>query len=980
MKVRKVITIASLCLSLAILNLGLNTSDRSKSVKKLPGLRDHVQVIRDSKGIPHIYARNESDVYFALGHLHAEDRFFQMDVSRRTSRGTLAELLGPGQNDSTLSSDTSFRNIGHLRAAIRSVNAYSPEHLAIIQAYADGVNSWLRTNPLPPEYTLLEINKDGVPPWEVIDCLAISNLIAFNLSFETVDLSDTLALLQYIEVGNRRGFDGVKLFVEDAFRNNPFEPAVTAPRSLQAQEERGAIAEAKEDTDLHSGIRSLRQLIQPQTEAGIRQFLDSVVDLSLAPLRQGSVGSNWWVIGGSKTEAGRPLMANDPHLGLGSPSTFYEAHLNVDGRSGAEDINVSGVSFPGVPGVILGFNEKISWGTTTSLLDVTDFYQERVVVDGSGLPVATIYQGRAEPVTLLPEQFRINQIGDGVINNSVEAPPGRRPSGVFVPPANAIVPRRNNGPFVTFPEGTDPNNMTAISVQYTGFGPTRNLATFFLLAKARNLHDFKRALRFFDIGAQNFCYTDIHGNIAFIATGESPLREDLQAGQVDGAPPFFIRDGTGAHRNEWLRNDDPPHAQALPFEILPFEEMPQVVNPPQGFIVNANNDPLGLTLDNDPLNAIRPSGQGIYYLNPEYDGGYRAGRIARLIEQELDYSRGGDGAISFEDMMRMQSNVQMLDAEVLTPYIIRAFGAARADGVPAPIAALARDAAIIEAVGRLSAWNFSAPTGIQEGYDANDVNGMRHAPDAQEIADSVAATIYSVWRGQILRNTIGATLTNVGITIFPDSNRLLVGLRNLLDNFAVNGGRGASGLNFFDVPGVSLPPEAERDLIILGSLKGALNLLAGDAFAPAFNRSSNQEDYRWGKLHRIVFSHSFRQAAPSFSIPPAGGFSHLSENLTGVSTDGGFGVVDSSNHSAIANSLNAFMFSGGPARRFVAEMRPFRIKAVQSLPGGEDASLESPFFANLLEQWITNDYHPVLFTRRDVNRNKSSITNFVPTR
>src|SRR5687768_5327773 len=126
------------------------------------------------------------------------------------------------------------------------------------------------------------------------------------------------------------------------------------------------------------------------------------------------------------------------------------------------------------------------------------------------------------------------------------------------------------------------------------------------------MEEFRQALQFFDVGSQNFAYADIWGNIGFFTAGEVPLREDLQQGSVRGLPPFFIRDGTGG--NEWLAAPDPPATQAVPFAILPFSEMLQIVNPPAGFFVNANNDPAGTTLDNDALNEIRPNG-GIYYLN-----------------------------------------------------------------------------------------------------------------------------------------------------------------------------------------------------------------------------------------------------------------------------------------------------------------------------------------------------------------------------
>src|SRR5262249_53162608 len=149
-----------------------------------------------------------------------------------------------------------------------------------------------------------------------------------------------------------------------------------------------------------------------------------------------------------------------------------------------------------------------------------------------------------------------------------------------------------------------------------------------------------------------------------------------------GLPPFFIRDGSGAARNEWIPTGD--SGPGLNYESLPFEEMPQSINPAQGFLVNANNDPLGITLDNDPINQPRREG-GIYYISYGFDAGFRAAKITSLLNQQLNDSRGS-GKISFRDMQRIQSNVQMFDAEVFTPYIIRAFDAARNAGAPAELA------------------------------------------------------------------------------------------------------------------------------------------------------------------------------------------------------------------------------------------------------------------------------------------------------
>jgi acyl-homoserine lactone acylase PvdQ len=154
--------------------------------------------------------------------------------------------------------------------------------------------------------------------------------------------------------------------------------------------------------------------------------------------------------------------------------------------------------------------------------------------------------------------------------------------------------------------------------------------------------------------------TDVEGNIAYFTSAELPLREDLQAGAVNGLPPFFIRNGTGG--NEWLAVSHAQPGQAIPYEILLYAEMPQIVNPPAGFFVNANNDPAGVSLDNDVLNQQRPGG-GIYYLNAGYDG-IRAGRITALLRAEL----AGDGTVSFADSQRIQADTALVDGGFFVPH------------------------------------------------------------------------------------------------------------------------------------------------------------------------------------------------------------------------------------------------------------------------------------------------------------------------
>lgn len=947
-KLRPVI-ILSLLIALVLFPVASSVSSArwmpQSSGQSLLGLQQDVEVIRDRFGIPHIYAANDADAYFMLGYVHAQDRLFQMDVNRRTASGTLGELLGPGPNNQVLGSDVQFRTIGLRRAAERSLAAYSPEAIAVLQAYANGVNSYLDSKPLPPEYTALEITVAGIPRWTMTDSLTILKLISFGLSFDGTELTDTNTLAAFRAAGQVGGFDGTRLFAEDLFRSAPFERITT----IAAQQ--SAVAKAKLPTPLVKTLEHSDEFLAPQTLTAIDDLQKQLPDGPIFNQPTANRGSNWYVVSGARTATGSPMLANDPHLPLTSPSTFYEAHIVVQ----QSDLNVFGVTFPGIPGFPQGFNDRIVWGSTVNPLDVTDFYQERIITDAAGRFVATQFRGAAEPLVPIPETYKVNVIGDQISNDTSVVTSG-------VPPATLIVPRRNNGALITQPSGP-PNGLTALSFQWAGSSPTRELDALLIFSRARNLDDFKHGLQFFDVGSQNWSYMDRDGNIAYFSSGEVPLREDLQANTVDGGiPPYIVRDGTGTLRHEWIVNNNPPPDQALRYAILPFDEMPQTVNPAAGFLVSANNDPVGTTLDNNPVNQLRRGGQGIYYLAPNYVMGGRAARIDRLIHEKLDAGK----KLTFQDMQRIQSDTLMRDAQVLTPSILQAFTAARRSGAPASLAAFASDPAVSEAVGRLGGWDFTTPTGIEAGFDTISYDGPVIGKAEKR---SVAATLYSVWRGQLIKNTIDATLARLGLgNIAPPGEQCMIALRNLLDNFATNRGRGASGVNFFDVPNVSLAPEAERDIILLQSLKDALNLLASPAFAPAFAQSTDQKDYRWGKLHRIVFSHTLN--LPVLNIPSgAPGFTNLAPDLPGLATDGGFDTVDAATHPARAATLNGFMFNGGPSRRFVGEARPGKIRAVENIPGGESGIPFTPFFGNLLRTWLVNVYHDALTTDDKVNKN-----------
>jgi penicillin amidase len=908
-------------LSLALLlPAGVLASRAVADPVDVPGLEGAARVDRDGNGIAHLRAGSRHDLFFLQGWVHAQDRLFQMDTRRRQADGTLAELLGPA----ALPTDVQLRTIGLHRAAARSLPALSADARAVLAAYADGVNAWVAGNPLPPEYGALSLTR--FRPWTPLDSVAVGKLQSFGLSFD-LDIDLTTALLGYQRAGQAGGFDGTALFFQDLWRSEPFTHASTVPdasrATAQATQAAGAAAAAAEA----AGPRL--------AAAGRLAERDAATAAKVPLLRQAlshdraQTGSNQWAVSGRVAAGGHPLLANDPHLGLDAPSTFYPVHLQ------AGETDAVGSGFAGTPGVIVGNNRFISWGATVNPMDVTDTYAEQLRPDPtspSGL--STVYQGQLEHVIPIPETFRQNNPGSGTADNLTVVP-----AGGAIPPATLIVPRRNNGPIIQLDQAAG----TALSVQYTGFSATRELDTFLIWDDARNLADFRRGLELFDVGGQNWAYADVEGNIAYFTSAELPLREDLQAGTVNGLPPYFIRNGTGG--NEWLPVTNPQPGQAIPYEILPYDEMPQVVNPPAGFFVNANNDPAGVTLDNDPLNQTRPGG-GIWYLNNGY-AGIRAGRITDLLRAEL----AGDGKVSFADMQRIQADTALVDAQYFVPHLVKALARGALDSNPT-LRGLARNRAVAEAVGRLALWNRRTPTGIAEGYDASDTDGRRQPPTRLEQANSAAATIYAVWRSQVIQGAIDARLDPYGVA-GPDGERSLTALKHLLDTFGQTHGVGASGIDFFAVDGVADAAD-RRDITLLRAVQAALAKLSGPDFQAAFGGSTDQDDYRWGRLHRVTLDHPL---GGPFNIPPAfGAFPPPLAGLPGIPTDGGFETVDAATHNARADAANEFGFGGGPANRYVSELRgPGDVDAESSLPGGASGVPGSPFSINLLPDWLTND-------------------------
>lgn len=922
----------------------------AQSTLSAPGLSARGEILYDAEGVPTVVAANDYDAAYLQGYVHARDRYWQMDLSRRAISGTLAELLGPA----ALANDIQTRTLGLRRASRETFGAMSDDTRAWLKAYADGVNFYLANNPLPPEYGALDLTR--TEPWQPVDSIVIGKALAFQLSFD-LDIDRTIALGTYQAAGVAGNFNGSALYFEDVNRVAPPDDRVSVPGFL-------AGIGGRNSSDAKSMSEEAWGTVAPETVALAQALKDRVKDNPIIgpqlDRKQFEVGSNLWLVAGRESAGGVPLLANDPHLGHGVPSVFVEGRvISNDPRART---NAVGVTVAGAPGVIQGCNENVCFGTTTNSLDVTDTFQETLRFNSYGVPVATVYQGRDEPITQIFQSYLVNQRVVGVKDNVVRD----NSIGLTNGGLTFVVPRRNNGPIL------QTSGSTALSVQYTGWGATFELESFRRLNRANNIEQFRDALQLFDVGSQNFNYADRAGNIAYFTSAEMPLRDDLQnlATADGGTPPLLIRDGTGVRRHEWMTLTTRQPNQAINYQMLPFAEMPQVVNPASGYVANANNDPAGNTLDNNALNQTRPGG-GIYYLDYGY-AAYRMGQIDRKLQSLIARPE----PVTMQDMRNLQANTQMLDAELVLPFLTRALSNAQAANAWPQLAALGTNADVVQAISRLSRWDFSSPTGIPEGFDAGDNPAALAAPSQAEIDSSVAATLWSVWRAQALRNIIDGTFTRIGLgNTLPGNDQSYRALKNLLERYPTRQGIGLSGVDFFVVAGAP-NKDAARDFQLLKSMADSLALIRGEGFAAAFNGSTNFNDYRWGRLHRISFNH---QLGGPFSIPGAPyGFNNLSVALPGIPRQGGYETVDVAAHSLKANTVNGFMFGAGPARRAVVAADSTGPVFDQIIPGGQSGVLGSPLYASQLGRWLTNQYKRLPLAEAQVRAQATTVITVNP--
>jgi penicillin amidase len=539
----------------------------------VPGLDAPVEVYRDGYGVPHIYASTTHDLFFAQGYAHAQDRFWQMEFWRRIGAGRLSEILG----ESTLSSDIYLRTMGFRRVAEQEYANLEPDERAILEAYAEGVNAYIGSRSpgeLGLEFTILGMVGEPweIEPWTPVDTLTWGKVMAQDLGG---NMDDELARIDLIQ---EVGLEMAATFIPEYRGDMP----IIVPEW------------AGLDTQLVGGFDPS----QP-----------------LAFGRGDGIGSNNWVIAGEHTDTGMPYVANDMHLGIQMPSIWYEIALHCDPQGEDCPYNVTGFSFAGVPGVIVGHNDHIAWGVTNVGPDVQDLYIERInphnphqyEVDGEWVDMEVIQeeiaiQGEEEPYVL---QVRVTRHGPVVTD--MEGYSGYAGYGL---------------------EEGEPQ-ITALALRWTALEPNQLYRAVLGIDRAQNFDEFRDALQYWAVPSQNFVFADVEGDIGYQMPGWIPIRA---AG--DGRLP--VPGWTDEY--EWTG-------------YIPFEELPYTYNPAQGYVITANHAVVGPDYP--------------YLITTEWDHGYRAARINQMVEATI-----AEGSISSDDIAAMQGDNLNLSAfgEVI-PYL-----------------------------------------------------------------------------------------------------------------------------------------------------------------------------------------------------------------------------------------------------------------------------------------------------------------------
>ncbi|MDQ3367391.1 MAG: penicillin acylase family protein [Myxococcota bacterium] len=876
-----------------------------------------VDVARDRYGVAHIRARSVADAAFVQGYVMAHDRLPQMDILRRFGAGTLSELFG-ALDASVIDTDLEMR-MHRMRPLAQqtwemlqqSGRADDAEVVQLLQRFADGVNAYaadLAGGRWALDFDVrISFDPDRFVPWTPVDSLVLGRFQAFALSWTAHIELDLTHLYQQL----RATFDRAPASDAAAFARRGIS------RDIMTLTPIGLIPTMDGFPDVPaSTVAPATADVRPVVPPGVIDRARSVLGRGIhtgplgAPgphaLMFPHAGSNSWAVGPSRAN-GRALLAGDQHLQLPNPSVFYPTHLMIDdGDTEREpgELDMIGITFAGIPGVILGSNGDLAWTATVSLHDVNDLYLETIAPCAGGGGSCVSFRGEQVPLETFTEEIRIGAFGTITETRTVtyERVPHHGP---ILPEIadHTLVPRTAS---------------QALSVKYVGHEPSFEIRALWNLARARTVDEGLRAFEHFSYGSQNWTMIDNTGSIGWTTQSVVPLRSAAAHSwnattNPDGLTPLFVLPGDGTA--EWEGRLDARY-------------VPHAIDPSSGYLVTANSDPVGATFDGDALNQPIVDGRPLF-LSAMYTPGLRTERIATLIEE-------GGTDLTLDDMARIQHDSSSTVGAKLAPAVLAALAFAEAPaGAPADVATYlatltaADRAQLATARTLLAGWSYRTPTAI----DAPDpdsaatalFNAWMHFFLTDVLADEYAAAEVDFWGitdNLHVRTAYALLVTPQNLVASPTTGQPI-----LCDRMAVAGAHDSC------------------TRMVLSTMLAAMRHLGS---AAGFG-TDDTTAWRWGLQHRLTLRPLFPNRSLELPAPgeqPVGGFPKPGDNFVVNRSDQGWNDLDFSQH------------ADGPAQRFLASSEPGRPISVKwQLPTGVIFDQSSPHYRDLLDDHYLREEH-----------------------
>jgi penicillin amidase len=574
----------------------------------IDGLQQEVTIQYDNRMVPHIFAENENDLFMAQGYVTAQHRLWQMEIQTRAAAGRLAEITGQKQ----VEFDRYQRRIGMVHGAKKSLDSMlkNPDTRRIVESYAHGVNAYinsLRESDLPLEYKLLDYKPEE---WTSLKSALLLKSMSYNLSGSEKDFEYTNFLNLYgRELTDLLFPDFVETQQPVVDKSNEIIDDKAANKTANSTKQVAKLTKIPEKTKVavadrpQIGWNFMPLQVENPKEKYTPELYLSNQDFSANPAN----GSNNWAVSGKKTASGLPILCNDPHLGLSLPSVWYEIQLHCP------TFNVYGVSLPGTPTVIIGFNDSIAWGVTNAKRDVMDWYKIKFKDKSRN---EYLYNGNWKQSIKKTEKI--------IVRNQFDV------EKVYQPPFSEVTDTiiYTHLGMVSYDQHFDTANRhkQGFALRWTAHDASNELQTFYLLNKAKNYGDFRQALTSYACPAQNFIFASAQNDIAIQIQGKFPVKWQEQG--------KFILDGA-----------DPTHAWQA---YIPQEHQVREKNPARNFVSSANQHPVDKTYP--------------YYVFDHHYEYYRNRRINNYLDSATN--------ITVKTMQKLQNdNFNLMAAENL-PFLL----------------------------------------------------------------------------------------------------------------------------------------------------------------------------------------------------------------------------------------------------------------------------------------------------------------------